>query len=1591
MAQAHDADAGTPRPRPRRWRRRLIGAGVLLVTLVSLAWYVVTRGPVPTWIVASLARGATGCDYQADSTQLIGGRLIIEGLSLRVPGIEGPGGEVVSARFVRVDLDWSGWMTGDIRAIGVVVSKPVIRLSQSPTGELNIAMARARGPRPAGTSGIDAPSGAGPTVTPTAAGKPIGLPHVRADDGVIELGEHNGPNWTALVRLPVEGGVTPIAGTIDRYAIRLMELRPPSPMPDSGVRIEGEYDALKGEAKAKLSGLALDQWSPDTVPLAVRRAWRDLALDGKLTGAEVRYSPAKGFEGRISLGGIAMSLPVPTEKNLVDAPRVRVTNVTGTISVTQGIADASGAATGGLEAAIRGIIEDLPCQINLRTTGLDPDTADIECEVLSEGFDMRKTWALRPFAPPLVVERIEQFSGPTATVDARTKVRRVSGRWSYAGSVIFQHGRAAFDHFPYPFVDIAGRVEFDDERVKIVGLTGRGLTGARLVATGEIKPPDEATYVDIHIDVRDAPIDSVLAAAIDRRTGLAREALWTPREEALKSLLAGPAMPERPGATVFDRLLGPERYRELLGNERTWRMGLYQALFCDDEHARLVASGLVLTPADRARLEREATALRARRDAAPESERQPLTAEIDALDRRLAAPEFAFGGMIDTLSVDVRYAPDTKRHYDTDITIAFRDAGLVPEPFPFPVRATNLVVKVREEYLAFEGKNFKGLRGGEADISGTLDITDPDRTAKVPAMTITARQVPVDELVISAVPERMGVGSPGGSSVSGVASESDGHEITASAILRGLNLTGAVDCTAKVWQREDGEAGYDVEVNLADIESRPLDVKGENRVAISDLTGRVRVTDQALDIPGLSGAVALGDCPPGDEHAPGQVSFSAHMNFAATETQPAGAFTARVGAERVDLAWPMEDVVAAASPRAAATLAELRQTHQPSGRVDAIVTLGPSRVPGVPADALHIAADVSTAKNFSFLVLGGRMTLQQQQGTIGVHVDEGAATATPPQPGTSIAFSGAVGEVAFDGLPSGRFTATGKAAVNAADERLVPMNAVESLHVSIERGVLESGLTRRVIGGAAGQAVADWLTTHDVRGNFEASLILDADPTLASAWRATGSITPLRVALTRAGQTALAEPVTGEIALNGPVALLKDIRLTNPDWSVRVNGEFRTGAVVRTGPAGPGAWELEASLEADARGLPASLAAILPEGVVTGMAAMALAPSPPSPLAPVASTTPPSVPPTGFRLTKADLLIGGHPASKDWYSRAAFRSELAFSTLATDVGIALTDASGLMLVDVRQPEGQPFPTVRLDITMPAVRAAGLTITDAGCVVTTGQRDGEWLVPVISGRSASGTLAGSAFIRPPAAANISRGIARGREYALRLEAAGVRLSDMLADIERHSPAPALLPTRSPSDSNPGTPPSPPPVERGLLTANLAVAGLTGDPASRQGAGSIVIAGGDVVGVPLMAPMLELSNLIPPIGDKLNYLQGQFFVRGPTLTFEDIRLQSATVEVVGSGTMTTPDMGLNLRFNSRGRARLPIWSDILEGLRNEVLTTTVTGTLRDPKFGSESLSGTRRLLSGIFGEPARTPVTPVKPGAQPKVEQATAPVE
>jgi hypothetical protein len=71
-------------------------------------------------------------------------------------------------------------------------------------------------------------------------------------------------------------------------------------------------------------------------------------------------------------------------------------------------------------------------------------------------------------------------------------------------------------------------------------------------------------------------------------------------------------------------------------------------------------------------------------------------------------------------------------------------------------------------------------------------------------------------------------------------------------------------------------------------------------------------------------------------------------------------------------------------------------------------------------------------------------------------------------------------------------------------------------------------------------------------------------------------------------------------------------------------------------------------------------------------------------------------------------------------------------------------------------------------------------------------------------------------------------------------------------------------------------------RGLVDAWLSLSGTAGEPRSRFGRGSVRVASGRVLSLPVVLQLVQLSNFAVPDGDPLDYLQARCSSRGSTST-------------------------------------------------------------------------------------------------------------
>jgi hypothetical protein len=153
----------------------------------------------------------------------------------------------------------------------------------------------------------------------------------------------------------------------------------------------------------------------------------------------------------------------------------------------------------------------------------------------------------------------------------------------------------------------------------------------------------------------------------------------------------------------------------------------------------------------------------------------------------------------------------------------------------------------------------------------------------------------------------------------------------------------------------------------------------------------------------------------------------------------------------------------------------------------------------------------------------------------------------------------------------------------------------------------------------------------------------------------------------------------------------------------------------------------------------------------------------------------------------------------------------------------------------------------------------------------------------------------------------------------------------------------------------------------MNADLAMSGPIGLPDERYGRGYVRVSGGSIVALPGLINLIEASNLKLPIGSRLNLAEAELYIDGPIVSFERLSASSEVIEILGFGTLDWTSRDIDLRFRSRSIKPIPILSNLLEGIRDELITIRVAGSPGSISYFPEQFGTTKRLLDSMFGSP------------------------
>lgn len=299
-------------PRPRRWLRRAMKVGLVLVVLLLLAPLALSLSPV-RGMVAEKIGDALGAKVTLDGAFAYWFHGIdLEGMEVHSPaGYEHP---VAKVEKVHVDVGVLGLLAGNVDA-AVEITRPVITIRRKPGGESNLDAIRARltEPKPE-----EEPSGGTATLALT------------IDDGVVDAQGAYGVEPTRLEALDLAASLAADGAT--RLRFDALAKNAQAGGGDAKLTTELTLDASgRGPWKIETSRLDLSRFS---ALLGGLGAVRTLSGQLEVSGAGTLAGPA-AIQGKILATGAAIALET------VDGARLGVTTLTGTFDGGQAEAEST--------------------------------------------------------------------------------------------------------------------------------------------------------------------------------------------------------------------------------------------------------------------------------------------------------------------------------------------------------------------------------------------------------------------------------------------------------------------------------------------------------------------------------------------------------------------------------------------------------------------------------------------------------------------------------------------------------------------------------------------------------------------------------------------------------------------------------------------------------------------------------------------------------------------------------------------------------------------------------------------------------------------------------------------------------------------------------------------------------------------------------------------------------------------------------------------------------------------------------------------------------------------------------------------------
>ena len=156
------------------------------------------------------------------------------------------------------------------------------------------------------------------------------------------------------------------------------------------------------------------------------------------------------------------------------------------------------------------------------------------------------------------------------------------------------------------------------------------------------------------------------------------------------------------------------------------------------------------------------------------------------------------------------------------------------------------------------------------------------------------------------------------------------------------------------------------------------------------------------------------------------------------------------------------------------------------------------------------------------------------------------------------------------------------------------------------------------------------------------------------------------------------------------------------------------------------------------------------------------------------------------------------------------------------------------------------------------------------------------------------------------------------------------------------------------------------QQGVFSMQVGLEGPLGTPEERRGRGRFEVRDATLFERPLGMAILQAANLSLPSSTAFSHASAAFMIVGQTVAFDPLLFESPGIAMMGAGTLELPDLELDLRMVTRNRGGIdvPLFSDLYNALKDELVTLRITGTLDEPSTSVTALSGVRGTVSDLF---------------------------